>query len=271
MTSPYAGGYTLPSGVTLTPEMLEGYSRFWEKAQEAEQSRLDRQYGQADKELGLRRDLGMGQLAESRAERQQRLRISMAQLEAERERNAIARGQAEADAQYKRDVIALQRQELGKSLLDTASSLFGKPGSWAQAINYARGVQGNQALAEPLRALLSGTPLAAFGQQTGTAAPLSIQGLADRLLGGGSAAGMLSGDSGAGGGTGDEYDTNVAAARTIGLNPQKLAPGSVESMTELERSYLGDALRANTIDPDDWLQRYMSSRPGQGLSDSGQA
>ena len=267
MTSPYAGGYTLPSGVTLTPEMLEGYSKFWERVQEAEGSRLDRQYAQSDKELGYR----YATLAETREDRQQRLKVSMAQLEAERERNAISRGQMEADAQYKRDVIALQKQELGKSLLDTASSLFGKPGSWAQAINYARGVQGNQALAEPLRALLSGTSMPAFQAQTGTAAPLSIQGLADRLLGGGSAAGMLSGDSGAGGGYGDEYDTNVAAARVIGLNPQKLAPGSVESMTQMERDYLGDALRGSQIDPDNWLQQYYNSRPGQGLSDSGQA
>lgn len=264
MTSP--SSFLTPDVIAqLTPEMRDWLDRLWGAQQEGEESRFGRDLGLRQSQIDAGRaassatnKLGYAQLAESRQDRQQRLQISMGQLEADRERNAISKGAMEADREYKQGVLALQKQELGASLLKTATDLFGKPASWAQAFNYARGVQGNQALAEPLRALFGGFSMPAFQAQTGTPEGLTLGGLADRLTGGSQQAN-------------DEYAANTSVGRWIGMNPQKVAPGGLEQLSDDERGYLAGALQGSNISPDNWLTQYARSRPGQGLADKGLA
>jgi hypothetical protein len=255
----------LPAGMELTPEVMEWYSNFYGQAQAGEESRFGRSLGVEQSRVDASRQaaaatntLGYAQLAESRADRQARLQVAMGQLAADRERNAISKGAMEADREYKQGVIALQRQELGASLLKTATDLFGTPASWAQAFNYARGVQGNQALAEPLRALFGGFSMPAFQAQTGTPEGLTLGGLADRMTGGSQQAN-------------DEYAANTEVGRWLGMNPHKVAPGGLEQLSDDERGYLAGALSASNISPTNWLAQYARSRPGQGLGDSGLA
>jgi hypothetical protein len=257
---------------TLSPETLAWYSQFWKDTQTSEESRFGRNLGVEQSRVGVQQSqvdasraaaaatnkLGYAQLEESRQDRQMRLQVAMGQLEAEKERNSISRGAMEADAEYKRGVNALRQQELGASLLKTATDLFGTPESWTQAFNYARGVQGNQALAEPLRALFGGFQMPAFQAQTQTPDALTLGGLADRMTNG-------SGQAQA------EYDANTSMGQWLGMNPQKIAPGGLEQLSDDERGYLAGALKASSVSPSNWLSAYARSRPGQGLTDTGLA
>lgn len=160
--------------------------------------------------------------------------------------------------------FGLDQARLGYDVLGQAAQLRG-PENYFQAADYARGTAGNPQTATFLNALQNNTQMADYGMQGGLPNPETMGTLAAKLTGQGQAVG-----SGGGNSAGNAYDDNNMAVigNIAAKGAHQLGPGSLESLTDTERSLFGSGLDKLGIDKATFLNQYARSRVGQGIAGS---
>lgn len=141
--------------------------------------------------------------------------------------------------------------------LSMGSQLKG-PGDWLSYLNFTRGAA-NQGAPAFLQSLMGEGGVQDFGAMGGVATPSTLAGIAADMGGGGTAP---NGPGGAG--LTPQQQQTIGAVDTIAANMHRLAPGSLEGLSEDESNFLLGTAASRGHSIPTLLHQYAMSRPSQG-------
>lgn len=218
-----------------------------------ERRRWDADYSQKQKNIDNQYDLA--RRSAKTAEAAQALDDWYKRESAALARERLTQDKYEFDKTHELDVqkFGLDQAKLGYDLIGTAAQLRG-PENYFAAAEYARGVSGNPQTSTFLSALQNNTKMADYGAQGGLPNPETLGTLTAKLNAGGNAVTDNSGN----------YLAQVGNIAAKGAH--QLGPGSLESLTDTERSLFGSGLDELGVDKATFLDQYRRSRVGQGIA-----
>lgn len=271
-----ATGLTLPSaqqqqqGNAATAQALEAYfkeeRRRWDSEYKQKQTQVDNQYelakrsaktaeaAQALDDWYKRESAGLARerLAQDRFEFEKTNELANKQFGQQQYEFTANLGQRQSEFDR---TFGLDQARLGYDVTNMGAQLRG-PENYYQAADFARGVAGQPETATFLNALQNNTRMADFGAQGGLPNPETLGTLQAKLTGGNSA--------------GNAYHDNTLASigNIAAKGAHQLGAGSLESLTDTERSLFSSGLDKLGIDKATFLNQYGRSRVGQGLGSS---